>query len=420
MTKSKITNTDLSKIRAKLLEKKNLIVSIFKEETMFDVNDTELLWKDLLNFIDNFLALTEKTVDKWNAETKFYQIWERHSEYRRIPWGRVLICSPGNAPIPLIPIMLLSFAAFDNEIILCPNRKTQKTARLLYEIIDSIIGSKCVIVFYERGCQNALKEFVNTSKVDLLYFQGGSKFRDEIYKVAYSNGVEVIFEGEGNVVAIVGSDINMKTLDKVTEKLFEAKKICAGQMCTSPNMIFIHRDISINFINKYIDLSSNCDFLPLMKIGQIEWIRSLITAGISKNYIKKVHPENYTNGFGIKPALITLSHIAHAENYLNIELFSPLAFLVGYNEIEDVITILKSSWKYGLQISLFSYDKNLVAKILSSLTFARITLNISPVYQNSLLPWGGYKLSGFSYVVNFLEKTTRPISIEGKIEGKEL
>lgn len=413
MIKLTITNEDLFKIKTTLLERKRMIISTFKEETMYDTNDIEYLWADLLNFIDNFLILWEKTKEKWYKESSFYQVWEPHSEYRRIPWGKVLLCSPGNAPIPIIPIILLSFGAVGNEIVLCPSRKTSKTAKLLYETIESIIGYKCHMTLYEGGCQKALQEFVESGKVKLLYFQGGSKFKGEIYKIAYSRGVDVIFEGEGNVVTILGDDFTEETLKSTVEKIFEAKKFCGGQMCTAPNTIFLHKNISTRFINQFVGLSENSELIQSLRTEQMKWIKSLINDGVNKNYIADIYPPNYISNLGVRPTLIKLSSLIHVKDYLNKELFSPFAFLTEYDKIEDVARILESNWMYGLQISLFSYNKNILNNILSSVTFARVTLNMNPVYQNSLLPWGGYKLSGYSYVTNFLEKATKPIIMEG-------
>lgn len=419
MTQSMITSHELSELKAKLLYKKDILVSTFKEETMYCDKDIECLWEDLMNFIDNFLSLMEKILNKWDTEAKFYQTWERHSKYMRIPWGKVLICSPGNAPIPLIPMQLLSFATFGNEIILSPNRKTQKTAKLLYEIVEEIIGHRFTMMFYENGCKNALKKFVETGKVDLLYYLGSSKFRNEIYIAAYSNGVDVIYEGEGNVVAIIGSDINAETMSDIIENLFSSKTFCGGQMCTSPNTIFIHKDISSDFINKYIDLGNTSEYISSITKGQIDQIKSLINNGISKGYITKIHPENYTNDLGIKPSLIEISNINCMNNYLNFELYSPLAFFVEYDDMKDVIKILKRYWKFGLQVSLFSHDESLATEIINSLATARITQNMNPTYQNSLLPWGCYKLSGFSQVINFLEKASKPIIVEGNIRDEK-
>lgn len=420
MTKLIIDEKDISKIKTKLIERKKIIISTFKEETLYEIEDIELLWKDLLYFIDNFLILTSKTKKKWFETSRFYHTWEQHSEYKRIPWGKVLICSPGNAPVPLILIILLSFVAVGNEVILCPSRKTKKTARLLYDILDSEIGDKCIMSFYGNGGRSALQEFVESGKVDLLYFQGGSKFRDSVYNIAYSNGVEVIFEGEGNVVAIIGDDINKKEIKEVTEKLLKSKTFCAGQMCTSPNTIFVHKDISEDVKNIYNNISKSFGFIPLMNDKQIDWLKRFINEEIKNNNINKIYPENYSNNLGIKPALIEISNLMETEtDYLNTELFSPLAFYIKYEDIDNVIKLLKNKWKYGLQVSLFSHNQKLLTKIEKATILARLTINITPIYQNSLLPWGGYKLSGFSFVEDFLEKATKPIIIEGNIMGDE-
>lgn len=92
---------------------------------------------------------------------------------------------------------------------------------------------------------------------------------------------------------------------------------------------------------------------------------------------------------------------------------------MAYNDLNYVLHLLKTYWKYGLQISLFTKSKNTIDKIKREIHVGRITININPTYQNSLLPWGGYKLSGFSYVMNFLEKATKPVIIESNRGDKK-
>jgi len=249
----------------------------------------------MIKFIENFFDFTKATFNIWGGESTLYQKWEFNSTYDRVPWGRVLICSPGNAPIPLIPIMLLSFSAVGNEIILSPSRKTLNTAKLLFECISRCIKSKIEITFYDKGCKNAIKEYIGTGKVNLLYFQGGSKFRNEIYNIAYSNGVEVIFEGEGNVVAIIEKDC---AIESTVKELVEAKKFCGGQMCTSPNMIFVHESILDVFKELFLKWSAKCNPISVMRMEQIKWVESLINDSKLRGYVEGVYPQNCGNYSG--------------------------------------------------------------------------------------------------------------------------
>ena len=415
MIKIIINSDDIQEIEKCLSRFKDAIISTFIRETSYSLDDVQTLWSDMIRFIENFLDFTKATLNIWVKESTLYQKWEFNSTYDRVPWGKVLICSPGNAPIPLIPIMLLSFSAVGNEIILSPSRKTLNTAKLLFECISRCIGSKTEIAFYDKGCKNAMKEYVETGKVNLLYFQGGSKFRNEIYNIAYSNGVEVIFEGGGNVVAIIEKDC---AIESTVKELVEAKKFCGGQMCTSPNMIFVHESILDVFKELFLKWSAKCNPISVMKIEQIKWIESLINDSKLRGYVKGVYPQNCGN-HTLKPALIEISKLEYVKHYLNNELFSPYVFIVAYNDINYVLHLLKTYWKYGLQISLFTKNKNTIDKIKKEIHVGRITININPTYQNSLLPWGGYKLSGFSYVMNFLEKATKPVIIESNRGDKK-
>jgi len=403
-----IANNDIQKIIACFSHPKEVIISTFINETSYPMEDVHMLWQDMIKFIENFLDLKNEVLTMWGKESILYRKWKINSTYAREAWGRVLICSPGNAPIPLIPIMLLSFSAMGNEIILCPSRKTLKTAKLLYECINRYIGNKINITFYDKGCKNAISEFVETGKVHLLYFQGGSKFRNEIYSIAYSNGVDVIFEGEGNVVAIVDEDC---IIEDAVKNLSRSKKFCGGQICTSPNVIFVHNRVLNTFKKLFSDTSVENKPISIMNMERIARVKSLIDKGKLQGHVKGIYPQNQ-NYTSIRPTLIEISKLEYIKFYLNIELFSPYVFIVSYDDLNEVLQLLKNYWKYGLQISIFTKNRNLIDRIKREIHIGRITINMNPTYQNSLLPWGGYKLSGFSYVMNFLEKATKPIIIE--------
>jgi len=409
MVELAISKHEIEKICGSLNEKKVMIIPMFRKESGYDEEDIEMLWIDQIRFVENFIDLITSISDIWNKKSVLYQKWEKFSKYERVPWGKVLICSPANAPIPLIIILLVSFVSMRNEVILSPSRRTIKTARLLFNIFKDSIKNKDIISFYDKGCKNAIKEYVETGKVNLLYFQGSSKFRDEIYSIAYSNGVDVIFEGEGNVVAIVDEDC---IIEEAVKKLFKAKKFCGGQMCTSPNVIFVHNRILNTFKKLFSDTSVESKPISIMNMERIAWVKSLIDKGKLQGHMRGIYPQNQ-NYTGIRPTLIEISKLEYIKFYLNIELFSPYVFIVSYDDLNEVFQLLKNYWKYGLQISIFTKNRNLIDKIKREIHVGRITINMNPTYQNSLLPWGGYKLSGFSYVMNFLEKATRPIIIEG-------
>ncbi|MCB0412814.1 MAG: aldehyde dehydrogenase family protein [Bdellovibrionales bacterium] len=363
---------DIKNISDELLsvlnKNKESIIRINSEETGYDLHDIELLWGDLENYLLNCHALYDKSTQLWSQNNTLYQTWEESSKHLRLPWGKVLVCTPSNSIIPLLPIIISSFCSVGNQLIVAPSRKVLKTTELILNHIQPILTqNNWKITLFKGGGRAALDEFIEKSKIDLLYFQGSSRNRVNVYTRCISNGIDIIFEGEGNQVTIIDEIPASQSITAVAETIRNAKMFCKGQLCTSPNVVFIHKNIATPLIVEYKKLATDCNYYKM------EEIKSLI----------------------------------------NSESFSPVLNFAEYSNLEEVIDLLKSNYRYGLQISIFGNRTDRLEKcLLSEIHFSRLTINMNPTIQNSLLPWGGYKKSGYSPVVNFFEKATKKIIIE--------
>jgi len=357
-----------SELLSVLNENKESIIQINSEETGYDLQDIELLWSDLENYLLNCHFLYEKSTRSWSKNSTLYQTWEENSKHLRLPWGKVLVCTPSNSIIPLLPIIITSFCSVGNQLILAPSRKVLRTAEFILNHIQPILTkNNWKISLFKGGGEAALDEYIENSKVDLLYFQGSSKNRVSVYTKCISNGIEIIFEGEGNQVTVIDEIPASQSIVKVAKTICDAKMMCKGQLCTSPNVVFINENIADSLIEAYKKLTED------YREYKLDEIKSLI----------------------------------------NSESFSQVLNFAEYSVLEEVVDNLKSNYKYGLQISVFGNKTDDLEKyLLSEIHFSRLTVNMNPTIQNSLLPWGGFRKSGYSPVVNFFEKATKNIIIE--------
>lgn len=346
-----------------LNENKDSIIETYSKETSYSKSDIELLWGDLETYLLNFNKAFDKKEEVWNIEKSMYQKFEENSLLIRKKHGKVLICLPYNAVVPLLPIFLISFCVFGNNVILSPSRRTLGTTKLFLNILEELFEqNQFSIELFEEGGQKAIEQFVVNRKVELLFFQGSSKNREDIYSKCVSSNVELIYEGEGNQISIIDNYISK-------EKIEQWLSFCNGKLCTTPKILFINESL-------YNDFNSS--------------IQSNLT---DYNFFELNNVDNLNN---------------IAENTI---------YYVKYSSIKDVVYLIQNNYDYGLQVSIFSENPDSIIELLvRNLNLSRITVNMNPTFQNSLLPWGGYKKSGYSRVSDFFDKATKTIIIENNIK----
>jgi acyl-CoA reductase-like NAD-dependent aldehyde dehydrogenase len=293
------------------------------------------------------------------------------AQYVKVPWGNVLLCSPSNSVIPVVPALITGFCSVGNNLIVAPSRKSIKTSRFVFDLLKNICKDWS-FEFFDKGGENAIKEYVLNNKVKLLYFQGSSKNRTNIYSECIKSGVDLIFEGEGNQITIIEDIPDNSNINNLTTIIHKAKTVCNGQLCTAPNTVFISKHVLNLFIESYKKIDNNMEVFDFENITKKE-----------------------------------------IESILNNEILSVKLRLIAYENFDAVIKSINLNYHFGLQVSFFGKSQDeWKEKILKNIPVGRLTLNMNPIYQNSLLPWGGYNKSGYSNVVNILEKATKFVIIE--------
>jgi len=391
----------------KLKNAKEELINLYARETHYKLEDIKILWRDLETFLNNFEKLLSYTKKLWKTEEEMYCNWES-VKILRVPWGKILYFAPSNSIIPLLPIISYVFTYMGNELTLVPSRKTVKTAIKIYEIINPLLNYKLKI--YTRGGKAAIEEYVKAKKVDLVYFQGSSKNKFDIYTACLSSNVDIIFEGEGNTLVIIDETID--SLEQVAKIIFNSKLFCNGQLCTTPNVVFIQDSIFDPFISEYKKLIPKGYCVRLINSNAEKKIKNLLNNLRNRTYNWYLSCE-IGNSQGIPIGIFVLHTRELIKEFINREIFSPILLTAPYKNHYELLKLIQGiEYDYGLQISIFSKENNLLDKLAKVLKIFRVTWNLNPVYQNSLLPWGGYKRSGHSFPENFLNKAVRKVLIE--------
>ena len=184
--------------------------------------------------------------------------------------------------------------------------------------------------------------------------------------------------------------------------LIDAKTICNGQLCTSPNTVFIQEDLLDNVISSMSNFADIDTFKDTSIVNQMPFLNGNIINSYKSTSTEKEYYLHHLSSKALPSAI-------------NYDMFSSTTFLGTYKTEEELSNILKQ-YNGGIQVSVFSKNNKKWRNLLLKITgVGRLVFNTNPVFQNSILPWGGYKKSGYSPLENFLEKSTRKVIFENYV-----
>lgn len=273
------------------------------------------------------------------------------------PWGRCLVCTPANAPAPLALVLPLALVAAGNQVVLAPSGKARGTALRLGRLVAETVGG---VVLWDGRVRDAIAALMGD--IDLVYYLGGSSAFPDLAAGCARAGVELIYEGEGNGVAVIDQGM---PLAAAVPALIAAKNAFGGRMCSAPNAIAVPRGQAAAFT--------------------AAWHRHAAA-----------------------PPLTPAASLAAA---VERELFRPEAFLVEYADWRALGREL-AAVRHRLQLSIFSRDEARIEELVAATRFARYTVNRCPIDQDPVLPWGGYGRSGRADVLDFYRKGLRRVVVE--------
>lgn len=199
--------------------------------------------------------------------------------------------------------------------------------------------------------EDALKEPDVTSVVVFGYDENMKPYEDQFR----SAGKKFVFEGPGQDPFIVFSDAN---LDLAISDLVTAKFAYAGQTCTAPKRIFVHRSIYEDFLGMFVEeveklvVGDPAD--PRTQVGPVA--SELAVSRIKRQLEEAVAKgASILTGGKIEGNLIYPTVVRGARDEMlgmREEVFGPVAFTSAFETKEEVVRRAKNH-KYGLRAAVF-------------------------------------------------------------------
>jgi len=354
--------------------------------TGYSSTDVEALWADQRQY----LSVLPLAADSVMQDAVFDGIRKRSQTLRRGPIGKLLICIPSNAPVPLLAMLAATALTVGDTCVVAGPRLLAPLIRRVLSCFDGLHG-----LAYFAGSPRTLVAD-GLASFDHVYFMGSSSAYASVASACVNAGAGLTFEGQGNGLVYVGSTPR-EQLAETVRLLLEAKRFCNGRMCSAPNSIMVHRSAYTEFLATWTDLC------PKYKLtGPVDQLVSDCTAAWLK--------ENTIIGGSTGVSYPVLCSVEEPAALPSWELFAPVAAVCSVNSYDGAERQLTAN-RYRLQASYFGDDPQELERF-EGLNYARLCININPIDQDPIAPWGNYGLSGHSPVETFIDKLTRRQLVE--------
>ncbi|OAA48539.1 Aldehyde dehydrogenase domain protein [Metarhizium rileyi] len=354
----------------------------------FNINTTIGIFKDVAGRIPTVEGSFPPTMNS-----------SRSAIVMREPYGVVLSIVPWNAPYVLGARSVAFPIAMGNTVVLKASELCPKT---LWAIVDVLHkaglpnGVLNMIVHDPADAPAVTSSLIANQHVKKINFTGSTNVGRIIAKQAGEHLKPVVLELGGKAPAIVWEDAN---LDVAAKHCALGAFIHSGQVCMSTERILVHKAIKDAFQQKLA--SAAAAVFP----GDGEAPVLINSAAVQKN---KLLVSNATErGASILHGNITAHEISDTRlrpiivsgvtpemDIYKTESFGPTVSIIEIESEEEAIRIANDT-EYGLSSAVFTEDLRRGLRMAAQLETGAVHINSMSVHDESSLPHGGTKSSGY-------------------------
>ncbi len=328
----------LKRLRRTILKRKEEILAALYEDMGNDrltgfVKDVGVTLQEI-----DFIL---KNMKKWvKGKSKFAGLLSFPALRARtipMPRGRVVLITPWNYPVLLTLIPLAYAVAAGNTVIVKPSEISEKTSRVVIEIIEETFDPSHVTCFF--GGKEIATELI-TRKHGLIYFIGGERIGRIIAEAAAKTLTPTVLELGGKSPTIVDDDRSIKVTAK---RIILGKWLNAGQTCVAPDYVLVRKEIKDKLIQAMIEAS--------IEMGLDNADPSTISKIINKSHFDRVTRLLE----GVEDRVLFGGHIDSQHRYIQLtlidnppldhplmreEIFGPILPILEYKDENELISII--------------------------------------------------------------------------------
>ncbi|NLO53808.1 MAG: coniferyl aldehyde dehydrogenase [Gammaproteobacteria bacterium] len=322
------------------------------------------------------------------------QAWVRYQAK-----GTVGIMGTWNAPLFTLFSPLASALSAGNRAVLKPSEVVPQTVRVLAKIVAQCFDPMDVAIItggVEVGQAFASMPF------DHLVFTGSTQVGKKVMRAAAENLVPVTLELGGKSPVIIGKSADIQ---EAARRLAIAKGTNSGQLCISPDLIYVPvaareaflQAFSATYSTLYPSIENNPDVVSVVNDQHMARIDGYL-AQAREEGAEIIHcPDVPLPAQGRKRPLSIVINPPLLSDIMTEEIFGPALVLLTYSEIKHVLQEINSGER-PLALYYFGQDAAEQDYVLDHTLSGGVTLN--DVLMHAAMedaPFGGVGASGMGH-----------------------
>ncbi|WP_432470414.1 coniferyl aldehyde dehydrogenase [Amphritea sp. HPY] len=316
------------------------------------------------------------------------------------PKGSVGIIGTWNAPLFTLLSPLACVLGAGNRAILKPSEITPRTAQAIADAVARHLDPEVVGVVTGGAEVGAV---FSAQPFDHLMFTGSTEVGKKIMRAAAENLVPVTLELGGKSPAILSRSAD---LEESCKRLTLAKGANGGQLCVSPDLLYVPADqlesvidnLKTLFSGFYPNITDNPDVVPVVNEQHLSRIEGYIEdARIAGARIESSHDDSQVSDVNRRRPLRLVIDPPKQCRIMQEEIFGPALVLLPYDDIADVIQDINSR-SNPLALYYFGQDKAELEQVLSQTLSGGVSVNDALIHAAMHeAPFGGVGASGMGH-----------------------
>jgi len=312
------------------------------------------------------------------------------------PLGVAVLIMPYNFPLLLFAWQAAAALGAGNAVIVKPSEITSLSTLLMMEVFSPLPAGlvQCV-----TGGGKVAQHLLESAHTHCAAFTGTVATGQIVGRICGERFKPVLMETSGNDPFIVMPSAPM---DIAVRGAAFASFLNCGQVCTSAERLYVHRNIYDEFAErlaaeaKKLRLGNGLgrvDMGPMATRGSRDRYEAILKRAIeggAKPIAGGKRPWGFNHGWFVEPTVLV--EVKPSMEIVNSESFGPVAPLVRVDDFDEALDLANKS-EYGLGANVYTKDLEEAMRAVDEIDSGMVWVN-NPLLDNDAAPFGGRKRSG--------------------------